>query len=116
MTTEERERGGEKREGGREEDGVNELSGRQSRRRPRRPSVDRSGGSERVSVSSVRWMEDVASSGRSNGQSPQRLSLCFLTSITMTRHAFQNSEQFSSESHLIEQMPHVVAEWLYFFG
>ena len=27
-----------------------------------RPSVDRSGGSERVSVSSVRWMEDVASS------------------------------------------------------
>ena len=30
--------------------------------------------------------------------------------------AFQNSEQFSSESHLVEQMPYAVAEWLYFYG
>ena len=44
------------------------------------------------------------------------LSFCFLTSITMTPPLSEIRSSFFSESHLVEQMPHFVAEWLYFFG
>ena len=68
----------------------------------RRPSVDRSG--ERASVSSVRWMEDVASSVARPPARPIKRAIAVVASVFLlpNQHhhdatAFQNSDQFSSD-------------------